>query len=190
MYSETISEAEAYLTLKKSIVINIMDFNIIKETDRYHTEYQILEKDEHFVLVDDLTIHYIELPKFDDEKDVESMEAIELWLTFIKNTGDSEKREKLNKIIERSETLKMANEMLKEISADEELREEYYAREKAKLDKKSSLFYAKEQGIEQGVHKEKIQTVKKALNEGLDIELITKLTGLNKAEIEKIKRQG
>lgn len=55
-----------------------MDFNIIEETNRYHTEYEILEKEEKFPLIDDLSIHYIELSKFNDEKDVEDMEAIEL----------------------------------------------------------------------------------------------------------------
>src|SRR5699024_7905677 len=108
MYAETISEAEAYINLKKSIVINIMDFNIIDETERYHTEYKILEKKELFPLIDDLAIHYIELNKFDAEKNVEHMEAVEMWLTFLKKTGDPESKDILNRLIERSEKIKMA----------------------------------------------------------------------------------
>lgn len=191
MYGETISEAEAYLTLKKSIVINILNFNIIEETERYHTEYKILEKEEHFPLIDDLSIHYIELPKFDDEKDVEKMKAIELWLTFIKRAADPESRGKLENLVERSEPLKMAKEMLEKISADEKLRQEYYAKEKARLDAISRMKYAEikgmEKGIEKGIEKEKIKMVKNALKEGLKIELIEKLTGLNKEEIDKIR---
>ena len=73
MYAETINDADRYTTLKKSIVINIMDFDIINETERYHTEYKIMEKEEKFQLIDDLEIHYIELRKFKTEKEPENM---------------------------------------------------------------------------------------------------------------------
>ena len=43
----------------------------------------------------------------------------ELWLTFMKNAGKPETEDKINKLIERSEILKMAKEMLETISADE-----------------------------------------------------------------------
>ena len=51
MYTDTIAQAQYYNFLKKSIVINIMDFEIIKETNKYHSEYKILEKQEHFQLL-------------------------------------------------------------------------------------------------------------------------------------------
>ncbi|HLR36222.1 MAG TPA: Rpn family recombination-promoting nuclease/putative transposase, partial [Tissierellales bacterium] len=102
MYGDTILEGKPYSSLKKSIVINIMDFIIIDETSKYHTEYQILEKNEHFLLTEDLSIHYIELPKFDDKKDIEYMEAVELWLTFMKRIGEPGTEELLNQLMERS----------------------------------------------------------------------------------------
>ncbi|MDD2482340.1 MAG: Rpn family recombination-promoting nuclease/putative transposase [Lutispora sp.] len=149
MYSQTIKESESYTALKKSIVINIMDFDIIKETDRYHTEYKILEKIERFPLIDDLEIHYIELQKFQPKKDVEEMEAIELWLSFIKKAG----KEEIGKLIKRKEELSIAMEMLKKISADEELREKYASQEKARLDAISSIKFAEMKGMEKGIEK-------------------------------------
>lgn len=146
MYSETIKESEIYTALKKSIVINIMDFDIIKETKKYHTKYSILEVEEKFPLVDDLEIHYIELQKFQPDKDPEEMKAIELWLSFMKKAG----KEEIKKIIKRKEELGIAMEMLKKISADEKLREKYAAREKARLDAISSIKYAEMKGIEKG----------------------------------------
>lgn len=146
MYSETIRESEIYTTLKKSIVINIMDFDIIKETDRYHTEYKILEIEEKFPLVDDLEMHYIELQKFHPKKEPEEMEAIELWLSFMKKAGTEE----IEKLVKRKEELGIAMEMLKKISADEELREKYAAREKARLDTISSIKFAEMKGMEKG----------------------------------------
>src|SRR5699024_3118368 len=196
MYADTILEGEPYSSLKKSIVINIMDFIIIDETNKYHTEYKILEKDEHFLLTEDLSIHYIELPKFDDKKDIEYMEAVELWLTFMKRIGEPGTEELLNQLIERSETLKMAKEMLEKISADERLREKYYAREKAKRDAISRLKYAErkgmkkgiEKGVKKGIEENKEKTAIKAIEIGLSIDEIIKLTGLTKEEIEKLKK--
>jgi predicted transposase/invertase (TIGR01784 family) len=145
----------------------------------------ILEKEEYFPLIDDLSIHYIELPKFDDQKDIEYMEAVELWLTFIKRAGDPKSRERLNKLVERSEALKMAKEILEQISADEKLRQEYYAREKARLDAISRIKYAETKGME----KAKLEIAKSALKEGVEIDVIVKLTGFSEEKIEKIKNE-
>ena len=186
MYGETISESEAYLTLKKSIVINIMDFIIIGETDRYHTEYKILEKEEHFPLIDDLSIHYIELPKFDDKKDIEYMEAMELWLTFIKKIDEPETEDLIAQLIERSETVKMAKDMLEEISADERLRQQHYAREKARLDAISRVKYAEIKAMEKGMEKEKIKIAKKLIRMNMSLNQIKEITNLNEEQIKSL----
>ena len=126
MYAETIEEGESYTNLKKSIVINLMDFNIIDETKRYHTIYSIKEETEGFKLTDDLEIHYIELKKFEkqmEEINDKELKGIELWLTFLKKTGEEGTENLLNNLIERNETIKMAKEMLEKISADELLRQ-------------------------------------------------------------------
>ncbi len=146
MYAETINEAQRYTTLKKSIVINIMDFDIIEETKRYHTEYKIFEKEEKFQLIDDLEIHYIELKKFKTDKAPKNMEDIELWLNFIKKAG----KEDIKELIKRKEELKIAMERLEKISADEILREKYAAQEKARLDAISSMKFVEERGINRG----------------------------------------
>ncbi len=190
MYGETISESEAYMTLKKSIVINIMDFIIIDETDRYHTEYKILETEDHFPLIDDLSIHYIELPKFNSKEDIEYMEAVELWLTFLKNTGRSETEDLLTCLVERSETIKMAKEMLERISADELLRQKYYAREKARLDAVSRIKYAEIKGMEkgrkEGKEEGKIEIAIKLMKMKMPLEDIAEITGLSEEELKRL----
>ncbi len=42
----------------------------------------LLEKGGEIQPIDDLAIHYIELKKFDENKNPEKMEAIELWLDY------------------------------------------------------------------------------------------------------------
>ena len=138
-----------------------------------------------------MTYHYIELPKFDDKKDIEYMEAVELWLTFMKRIGEPGTEELLNQLMERSETLKMAKEMLEKISADERLREKYYAREKARRDAISRLKYAErkgmEKGIEKGAEKREIEIAEKLINMGLPLGKIMEATGLTEKEIREIE---
>ena len=74
------------------------------------------------------------------------MEAIELWLNFIKKAG----KEDIKEIIKRKEELKIAMDMLRKISADERLREKYAAQEKARLDAVSSMKYAEAKGEAKG----------------------------------------
>ncbi|MDD2482614.1 MAG: DUF4351 domain-containing protein [Lutispora sp.] len=50
-------------------------------------------------------------------------------------------------------------EMLKKISADEELREKYAAREKARLDTISSIKFAEMKGMEKGMEKGKAEII-------------------------------
>lgn len=183
MYSETIKESEIYSALKKSIVINIMDFDIIKETKRYHTKFKILELEEKFPLIDDLEIHYIELQKFQPYKEPEDMEAIELWLSFMKKAG----KEEIKKLIKRREELSIAMEMLKKISADELLREKYAAREKARLDIISSIKYAEIKGEEKGKAEGRAEGRAEGKAEGraeMLIKLFTKKFGVLPASLQ------
>ena len=93
--------------------------------------------------------------------------------------------------------MRTAIETLETISADERMRELANAREKYRLDQASKLKYAERQGIEKGIKKgmevgvkqSKIELVRNAINEGVEINLISKLTGLTKAEIEKIREE-
>ena len=46
-----------------------------------------------------------------------------------------------------------------------------------------------EKGIEKGREEEKLETAKKMLKEGIKIDLIIKVTGLTKEEIENLKKE-
>src|SRR5699024_3212695 len=45
------------------IAINIFNFNLFKETKRFHTSYHLLEDDEQFKLTNLMEFHFIEMPK-------------------------------------------------------------------------------------------------------------------------------
>lgn len=59
--------------------------------------------------------------------------------------------------------MKKAKGMLEQISADERLRQEYYAREKARLDAISRIKYEEIKGMEKGISQGKIELIARQL---------------------------
>lgn len=142
LYAETIHEGDAYETLKKSIVVSLMNFDLFFDTDDYHSVFKCMELNRHTILVDDQEIHYLELKKMARlNKNVDEMDDLEKWLAFINNAGQDGKDEIIKKIKEENEVINMAADLLEGISKDEIARQKYLARQKALLDKKSALKY-------------------------------------------------
>ncbi|WP_143037640.1 PD-(D/E)XK nuclease family transposase [Sporanaerobacter sp. PP17-6a] len=58
-----INKSEDYSALKKTISVNITDYDMIPQNKKLHSSFKILEKDKYFPLTEDLQIHFLELPK-------------------------------------------------------------------------------------------------------------------------------
>lgn len=145
LYTEGLKKGNAYFKLKKSIVINILDFDLLDETKKYHNIFTVMEVKDNFLLNNDMHIHYIELPKFDDSKAIELMSDLEKWVTFIKDYGKEEKKETIEIIAKRKESIHMAKELADKLSQDEIEYQRYLAREKAIMDEISKREYNKMQ---------------------------------------------
>ncbi|MGF7184402.1 putative transposase/invertase (TIGR01784 family) [Desulfitispora alkaliphila] len=182
-YAETIGEAEPYEELKKTIVINIMDYEAISESKKLHTHFKLLEREEYFTLTEDLQIHYLEVPKL--TKDIEELEGIELWIAFLKEAGRVGNEEKIEKLKRRSESMSKAIESLETVSADEKMLEAYRAREKARRDEISKIAYAEKQGIKLG----KIETAEKAFRNGANLAFVVEITDLPLEKLREIEEK-
>lgn len=145
LYAEGLKKGNAYFKLKKSIVINILDFELLDETQNYHNIFTVMEEKDKFPLNNDMQIHYIELPKFNDNKDVELMSDLEEWITFIKDYGKDDRKEIIEIIANRKESIHMAKELADKLSQDEIEYQRYLAREKAIMDEISKREYNKMQ---------------------------------------------
>ena len=89
---------------------------------------------------------------------------------------------------------------IEEVNDDKTVMQEWILEENARLKHEGQMNYAKEeglkegiekgieQGIEQGIKEEKVETVKKMINEGTDYVFIAKITGKTTKEIEEIAR--
>ena len=184
MYSEQIQNRDNYSKLERTVCINILNFKYLKN-DKYHNAYRLKEITSNEELTDLQEIHFIELPKFNEignkeyVENVEEMDALEKWLEFLVEPESNTVRQ-----LELSnEEIKLAKSELYRLSMDSKEREQYNMREKAIYDRISAL----ENAEAKGKMERELELVKESLNQGLEISLISKITGLNEDEILKIK---
>ena len=137
-----------------------------------------------------MEIYIIELPKFDRYKE-KTDKKLNSWVKFIENPEVVDMKE--NKEVSK------AKKVLEEISQDEherylaELRQKYImdqkAIEDAGFDKglKVGIQQGIQQGIQSGMQQEKIAIAKNMKIQNIDIETISKVTGLSIDEIKNLK---
>jgi len=180
LYSSQISESEIYSVIKPVICINLLNFVIVEETDKYHTCYVIREKDSNdLILTDHLSIHFLELPKI--EKLLRNT-TLEKWLLYFKYEGSGE--ETLKTILKDEPVLQNMHSNYKKFTMDDKLRDAYESRKKAEMDQRSMLVSARQEGM----HDKTIETATKMLYKGMNFVDISEITGLTPDEIKKLKK--
>ena len=142
LYGESIKKGQNYFDLKKSIVINIMDFNIIEENNNYHNVFVIKERENNTLFLEDLEIHYIELKKYKENKNIDELNDLEEWVTFLKECNEDYDTNIIEELSKRKEEIGVAVEIMKELSASELEYQRYLAREKYLMDERSKKGYA------------------------------------------------
>lgn len=186
-YHQSLENGQDYIEIPKSIGIWISNFNVFSDEGPFHEIVRLRRDYENQIFTDKIEMHYLQLPKF-KQKCKRISNKLEEWLTFI----SFENMEEL-KMIE-NEKVKKAEEELEYLSGDEAERRIAYLRETAEIDRKFAMTAARDQGRAEGRSEgkiegkieEKIETAKKMLAEEMDINLIIKITGLTKDEIEKL----
>ncbi|TDT51994.1 putative transposase/invertase (TIGR01784 family) [Fonticella tunisiensis] len=179
LYAGQIKRGSDYRDLRKTITINILNFNYIDE-DSYHTTYHLHEDESKKMLTDLLEIHFVELPKF-IEQSPGLNNSLNRWLAFLTKPQESSKEG-----IEVAEpAIKKAITVLGMLSRDPETVRLAELRMKKILDEKSMIEGAKEEGRAEG----KLEVARNLLAMGLDLASIVKATGLKEEQIKEIRCQ-
>lgn len=205
MYTHQMREGMAYKELAKTITINILDFNYIKQTRNYHSVFRLFEIEEGFELTEALEIHFMELPKLLvkwRERLVSPWEDdLVRWLFLLEGSEDEEIFKTLEEIAMQDPVLNQAMEEWEKSSEDPKVRELYFARRKAVLDEKAAIREAelrlleaikqgKEEGIREGEEKgkreNKLVVAKNLLNRGMDIRVISEIVGISEEEVRDL----
>ena len=153
------------------------------EVDKHITIPGAIDKD-YILTSDKVTIVYIYLKKF---KDGLYHEEIENWIKFVNNyenyntydAGISKAKEKLSKLRYDDETLTVIKSI-----------------EEKEMDNEAAKYNSHQKGLEEGLEKGKeeglkeksIEIAKNMLKEGLDVKLISKLSGLTVDEINELRK--
>ena len=190
VYSDQIESGDDFEVLRKTIAINILDFNYIDEED-FHNVYKVFNEKSKKEFSNIFEMHFVELNKFN--KDYSSLTStLDRWIAFLNMAYEID----VNKIPEElavDKEIKKALEKLDIMYLDSEEREIYENDLKAMRDYKAGLKTAERKGMEKGREEgkleAKIEMAKNFLKMGLDIEQIAAGTGLTSEEIRKLKSE-
>lgn len=178
LFTENFRAGKNYNTLSRTVVINILDFNLNElNGEAFHTRFRLHEVASKTVLTDLMEMHFIECKKFKMiEQDMHN--PLHRWLLFLQEDTPNEI---LKEVLGMDQTLKEAEERLAFLSSDPDVRRQYEDREKALSAERSRMDSAMEHGL--------AISIKKRLNKGYTIEQIADDEDSTVEELEKILRK-
>lgn len=175
------------LFIMKRIHVSILDFKLFDD-EEYYSRFHIWEDHRRLQYSDKFEIHVLELPKF-EKYDYPETELLK-WAWFFNATD----KEELEMAAEGNEYTQKAYERLVELSADEENRMEYEARQKALRDYQHMMNSGWRQGYgkgkEAGVEAGREEGRKEGVEEGAkaSIEMLQEL-GISREEVQTKVRE-
>ena len=199
LYTEQLKSGDDYSQLSKAIGIHILNFTSIPEVKKYHNVFHITEKETGMSYFKNLELHTIELNKFvenvrADLADIAAKvkNALDMWSTFL-TRNDVLKAGNLPKELD-NPSLKKAINVLEVMNFTDEERSFYddhlkwLRMEASALQKRGDEKFAegKAEGEAIGVTKGKAEVITNMLEQGMDINLIAKVTGYTIEQITKI----
>lgn len=149
LYRTPIEKSMSYKELHPVIAINIMNFELLYETELFHTTYHLYEDKEKFQLTDVMEFHFIEMPKLIRDWQVGKLDPwndlLARWLLLL---GMVDRRKgkvyedifkELEEIAMKDETLKEAFQCWEALSGTMEQRIAYEGRMKRIFDEQSAI---------------------------------------------------
>jgi predicted transposase/invertase (TIGR01784 family) len=130
-------------------------------------------------LSDQINMVVIEMSKLNAmmKKPVEDISWLEAWSIFFSSADDPKKRDLINNLIQTKEEIKMASELLMEISKDERERAIMRSRRMFQTDQLSNLQTAERRGRKEGEKRGRTEVIE-LLEKGVPIDEIKKMLEL------------
>ena len=185
MYAEQLNKSERYKKLKRTVAINLLNFDYLIEEKEWHNVYALLNIKSHRKLTDHMEIHFAEIPKF-KLKDIRKMRASETWMAYFSGNYDDKELEELsmNKPI-----MKEVMDFERSFLMDKMQRREYEQREKALRDYYSYMDETFEDGYDKGFGKGKMEGKMEGRIEGkMEGRKEGKIEGINEIALRMLKR--
>ncbi len=204
LYTSQLQKGMGYYKLVPTITVNICNFTVFPQNVDYHSTFHLYEDKtlKRLAIQDDvLEVHFIEMNKFLEQWHKGQLKPLDdilaRWLLLL-GMVDARKKKVYDKIFCELEELAMKDEHLleafnawEELSLSQEDVIAYQSRLKYILDEEAKLedvkHMAEQKGIEEGKKEEKEEIANNLLANNMDIDFISKITGLSVERIEEIK---
>ena len=184
IFTDQLKNGEPYENLKKCIHVSILDFIYFKNDEECYRTICFCDEKTGKKYTDLMEIQILELRKLPNELKNDS--SILNWMRFL---GGKTRRE-FEAMAKKDKYIDEAYKELEKLSADEQAKLEYEAREKAIRDYNSQMNSAlkrgMEEGLSQGEKQGKAELIRTMHQNGAEPELIARLTGLSLSEIQQI----
>lgn len=170
MYTEQIRKGEDYEKLKKCVHVGILDFVRFPESDECYHKINLCNCKNGEIYTDLLELHILELPKLPAARaklahgEMISDELVIRWMEFF----SGKTQEDFETMAKQDEYIEEAVNTIFELSADEQKRLEYEAREKAIRDDRARRNWAIKTGLEEGRKQGLKQGLEQGLTQGLE----------------------
>ncbi|MCZ9852313.1 Rpn family recombination-promoting nuclease/putative transposase [Brachyspira hyodysenteriae] len=188
-YVSNLRNNEKYNDLKQVIVINILDFNLLKDIDKEHSCYVIKELETNHILTNHFEMHFLELQKYLSSNS-NLKEELDAWFYFLTIKEKIEKMEEIMDIlVKKNPIMKEVYDEYNKFADTKDLFENYAEYEKNYFDilaLSEERIRGREEGIKEGIKEMQISMARNMKNKNMDIKLIGELTGLTTEEIEKL----
>lgn len=160
LYNLQVKPENNYKFLGRTIYINLLNFKYIKD-DKMHHVYRLKEVTTHEQLSDFLELHFLEMPKHNENPDPEK--PLTAWIEFLKEPN-GEKTLVYEKNIP---ALERARKELMRISNNDTQRMLYQMRLKMIKDEIVALKKAKKEAMEQGMQKGMQRGMEQGIQKGI-----------------------
>ena len=177
MYTD-IKKGLDYTEAKSSIHIGIMMKSPIPEDAAFYNEYALKNRRTGYEFTGKIALHVLDLSYLEQVPEEERNSALYYWACVFKAKTWKE----VLAMAEQSESIKKAVVTLRELSEDEKIRLQCEARERYQMDWQSSMRTSLEKGRIEGRKEGEVQkahdVAEALLEEGMEIEKIAKIVGM------------
>lgn len=156
LYTEQIQKGDDYEKLKKCIHVGVLDFIRFPESEECYHKINLCNCKNGEIYTDLLELHILELPKLpkvraklEQDEMVSDDEMVLQWMEFF----SCKTQEDFETMAKQDEYMEEAVNTLFKLSADEQKRVDYEAREKAIRDDRAKLDWATKVGFDEGLAK-------------------------------------
>lgn len=160
LYTEQIQKGDGYEKLKKCIHVGVLDFIRFPESEECYHKINLCNCKSGEIYTDLLELHILELPKLpkvraklEQDEMISDDEMVLQWMEFF----SCKTQEDFETMAKQDEYMEEAVNTLFKLSADEQKRVDYEAREKAIRDDRAKLDWATKVGLEEGLAKGKAE---------------------------------